>query len=89
MSAFNYFSGARNLGHLLARGRSPREIINLEIRAIHDLLAPGNHVIRAHWHPRDCWAGVLADHLPRGDTQAFVRVSGEFGSRRGRRHPAL
>ena len=88
-SVFNYFSDAANLGFLLKKGRSSKEIINLELRRIHELCADSALHIRVHWSPRSSWAGVMADHLSRGSFQAFKETSARFGSRRGRMHPCL
>jgi hypothetical protein len=88
-AVFNYFTDARNLRHLLVKGRSSKEIINLELRRIHTMCVESGLHIRAHWHPRGCWAGVLADCLSRGDFQGFREQSAAFGSRSGRMHPCL
>ena len=85
---WNYFTDADNLRALVAKGRSSKQIVNEELRAVHQLLAPSNLHIRVHWHPRSCWAGVLAGHLSRGDVQAFRETSARFGSKSGPAHPA-
>ena len=86
---FNFFTDAQNLGHVLAKGRSGKRPINLELRRLHAMCVDKALHVRAHWHPRACWAGVLADMLSRGGMQEFREASSGLGHRRGQTHPCL
>jgi hypothetical protein len=88
-SVLNYFSDARNIRHLLKKGRSPKAAINVELRRIHALCMPLTLHVRVFWHPRSCWAGVLADCLSRGQFEEFRKQSAAFGSQQTKMHPCL
>jgi hypothetical protein len=86
-SVFNFFTDAQNVAAVLAKGRSNKPPVNQELRRLHGLCEARALHIRVIWHPRDSWAGVLADLLSRGDIQGFEKASAARGSRRGSVHP--